>query len=482
MGTKFSAAAVIIIFLSSLLLQLVYYTSYGFVRIGLKKFKLDEKNRIAARLTTQILDSQTDHRIDTLLKNYINVQYYGEISIGTPPQKFTVAFDTGSSDMWISSSTCSLSRFFYARCSRTSKRNKYYARRSRTYKKNETFAKMIHYYGLGLIGGHFSQDNVLVGGLTIKNQDFTEATILSGFEFSKFDGILGLGFRVLADDVVPVWYNMMKQGMIRNPVFSFWLNRNTKEEEGGELVFGGIDSRNYKGNHTYVPMTHKGSWQFDMSDVSINGQSIGVCRFGCSAIANLGTSLLSGPTDVINMINHEIGVTGVVINHECKSIVEKYGETILNKIIKKKDKKICFQIGLCPHIDIDMCSTCEMIVAWMESQEVTMEAKNKILNYVNKLCDSLPRPSQPTSAVDCSRISSMPIVSFLIGYRNFTLTSKEYILKIGEGDAEECRSGFISINVFPLKGPFWVLGDIFMARYHTVFDYGRSRIGFAVAA
>ncbi|XP_047332421.1 aspartic proteinase A1-like [Impatiens glandulifera] len=490
MGTKFRAA-VIFLFLSSILLQLVFSESNnGFVRIGLKKFKLDKNNMIPARLNPQLLDSQNAGGI-VKLKNFINVQYYGEISIGTPPQKFTVLFDTGSSNLWIPSSRrcyLSVSLIIY---------HSYKSRRSTTYKKNGTSAKIR--YGSGSIAGKFSQDNVLVGGLTIKNQDFIEATRLSGFVFSKFDGVLGLGFPELAEeDAVPVWYNMMNQGLIRNPVFSFWLNRNAKEEEGGELMFGGIDPKHHKGNHTYVPVTHEGYWQFDMSNVSINGQSIGVCRSGCSAVVDSGSSLLLGPTAVITMINHEIGITGTVVSHECKSIVEEYGQTIL-KMLLREVKKICSLIRLCPvngtkHIEknnngrksdvfaIGMCSTCEMIVVWMESQLARNQTKIDILNYVNKLCVSLPRPSQISSFVDCSQISSMPKVSFLIGDRNFILSSKEYIIKFGEGDAQECTSGFISRDVSPPYGPFWVLGDIFMGRYHTVFDYGSSIVGFADAA
>ena len=54
---------------------------------------------------------------------------------------------------------------------------------------------------------------------------------------------------------------MVNQGLVQDPVFSFWLNRKADEEEGGELVFGGVDPNHFKGEHTYVPVTQKGYWQ-----------------------------------------------------------------------------------------------------------------------------------------------------------------------------------------------------------------------------
>ncbi|XP_042471636.1 aspartic proteinase A1-like [Zingiber officinale] len=72
----------------------------------------------------------------------MNVQYFGEIGIGTPPQKFTVIFDTGSSNLWVPSSQCyfSLACYFHP---------KYKSELSSTYQRNGKSAS-IH-YGTGVI-------------------------------------------------------------------------------------------------------------------------------------------------------------------------------------------------------------------------------------------------------------------------------------------------------------------------------------------
>ncbi|KAK1368337.1 Aspartic proteinase [Heracleum sosnowskyi] len=514
MGTEMKTIGVALFF-SFLLFPLVFSESKdGLVRIGLKKMKYDQNNRLASRLDPKVRESlkasiNKYHLGSTLgdseetdivaLKNYMDAQYFGDIGVGTPPQKFTVIFDTGSSNLWVPSAKCyfSVACFFHS---------KYKASQSNTYKKNGTSAAIQ--YGSGAISGYFSQDNVKVGDLVVKNQDFIEATKEPGVTFvaAKFDGILGLGFQEISvGHSVPVWYNMVKQGLVKEPVFSFWLNRNPQADEGGEIVFGGVDPKHFTGKHTYVPVTRKGYWQFDMGEVLIDGKETGFCEKECSAIADSGTSLLAGPTSVITMINHAIGASGVV-SKECKAVVQQYGRTIMDLLSSGvQPKKICSQIGLCTFDgtrgvsmgiesvvnersgrssglgDPAMCSACEMTVVWMRHQLRQNQTQERILNYVDELCDRLPSP-MGESGVDCAMISSMPSVSFSIGGKNFPLPAEQYILKVGEGAAAQCISGFTAMDIPPPLGPLWILGDVFMGHYHTVFDHGNARVGFAKAA
>ncbi|KAI4378272.1 hypothetical protein MLD38_015772 [Melastoma candidum] len=503
------------IFLVALLLPSTFSSSNdGIIRIGLTKRKLDQVNHVAGKINSKdgtafkgpvrkyylqngLGDTQD---IDIVsLKNYMDAQYFGEIGIGTPSQKFTVIFDTGSSNLWVPSSKCYLSVACYFH-------SKYKSSESSTYNKNGKAAE-IH-YGTGAISGFFSQDHVKVGDFVVRKQDFIEATREPSITFlaAKFDGILGLGFQEISvGDSVPVWYNMVNQGLIKEPVFSFWLNRNTDGEEGGEIVFGGVDSSHYKGKHTYVPITQKGYWQFDMGEVLIGNETTGFCGSGCAAIADSGTSLLAGPTTIITEINHAIGAAGVV-SQECKAVVAEYGQTILDMLLAQtQPQKICSQIGFCTFdgsrgvgmgiesvVDksVDkssdgfrdgMCSACEMAVVWMQNQIRKNQTQEQIMNYVNQLCEKIPSP-MGESVVECESLSSMPRVSFSIGGRVFDLAPEQYVLKVGEGGAAQCISGFTALDVPPPRGPLWILGDIFMGRYHTVFDYGNMRVGFADAA
>ncbi|CAN6358470.1 unnamed protein product [Urochloa humidicola] len=469
----------------------------GLLRVSLNKNRLDREALTAAKVARQ----QDSRRLGSAnggdeipLVDYLNTQYFGVVGIGTPPQNFTVIFDTGSSNLWIPSSKCyfSIACYFHHR---------YKSSKSSTYKADGETCKIS--YGSGSIVGFFSKDNVLVGDLVVKGQKFIETTREPSISFilGKFDGILGLGYpEISVGKAPPIWQSMQEQKLLADNVFSFWLNRNPDASSGGELVFGGVDPKRFKGNHTYVPVSRKGYWQFNMGDLLIDGQSTGFCAKGCAAIADSGTSLLAGPTAVVAQVNHAIGAEGI-LSTECKEVVSQYGEMILNLLIAQTEpQKVCSQIGLCmfdgshsvsegiesvvgeENLGSDaMCSVCEMAVVWIENQLRQNKTKELILQYANQLCERLPSPNGE-STVSCNQISKMPNLAFTIADKTFTLTPEQYIVKLEQGGQTVCISGFMAFDIPPPRGPLWILGDVFMGAYHTVFDFGKDRIGFAKSA
>lgn len=193
--------------------------------------------------------------------------------------------------------------------------------KSSTFSKNGT--EFALQYGTGSLTGYISKDNVQMGDMTVTGQLFGEAIKEPGITFvsAKFDGILGMGFPTIAvTGATPVFNNMMDQGLVDEPVFAFWLNRQLNAEKGGELTLGGTDPDHYRGNITWAPVTLSAYWEFSMDGLVFGGDEL--CPGGCNAIADTGTSLMTGPTQLVNKIVAKIGgksMSGVTIV-DCNTI------------------------------------------------------------------------------------------------------------------------------------------------------------------
>ncbi|KAH7843723.1 hypothetical protein Vadar_020075 [Vaccinium darrowii] len=465
----------------------------GLVRIGLKRRNLELNSINAARITKgqviySIVKGDASSNIDYLkddivyLRDYLGTQYYGEIGIGSPPQQFTVVFYTGSSNLWVPSSKCHFSIACYIH-------SKYRARLSSTYTKigfmfgSDIGVSCKIHYGSESIYGFFSQDNVRVGDVVIKEQVFAEATRegLLMFLLSQSDGILRLGFQNMSvGKVKPEWYNMVQQGLVTWQVFSIWLNRDPKSEVGGEIVFGGVDWRHFSGDHTFVPIAQSGYWQDQLYVSSHLKRKL----FCFPSFSNLSLPTLF--QTMITQINHAIGAEGVV-SLACKKVVSNYRDLIWELLISGlQPGNVCIDIGLylynqslhksatietmvdiansqgLPDDENALCTFCEMTVFWLQ------------------LCERLPNPRRK-QFINCDNIANMPYVSSVIGNKSFPLSPEQYTIKVVEGCSTICLSGFVALDVPRTNGPLWemILGDLFLGAYHTIFDFGNLKVGFA---
>ena len=224
------------------------------------------------------------------ISNFENAQYYGPITIGTPPQHFKVIFDTGSSNLWVPGPKPSIIGH-----------ERYHSEDSSTYKANGTTFAIR--YGSGKLEGVIDTDVVSIAGLNM-TINFGEATKMPGitWDVAKFDGICGMGWPSIAvDHITPPFFSLLAQRKIQTGTFAFYL---TSDGSKGELAIGGSNPDHHEGAFSYVPVAKKGYWQLKGDDVSFNGKSIDT---NIHAVMDSGTSLLAFPKKIAKDINAQLG-------------------------------------------------------------------------------------------------------------------------------------------------------------------------------
>lgn len=339
--------------------------------------------------TDDSLPDSASSFLETSLVNHKNTQYVGDVQIGTsdPPQNLGLIFDTGSANMWVYGSNCSSSV--------CQMHNTYNHERSSSFRANGT--SMYIKYGSGSILGTLSVDSLSFGNIAIPDQKFGEVHKTKGdaFMWGKYDGIIGLAFPALAiDGCTPVFDNLMQKQLINAHYFSFYFS---KEAGGPGAVFmlGGADASYQASPFIFHDVVTSSYWEISMQDIMINGQPQGFCRDQlCKVAIDTGTSLITGPSDAIDVMASLIQVD-----------------------------PDCDNPGL-PSIDFVMSGTC------------------------------------------------------------YPMISEDYILKFQSGEQTKCMAGFRPLNIPPPRGPIWIMGDVFLRVYYTVFDRSGPngpRVGLAKA-
>lgn len=355
------------------------------------------------------------------VNDYDDLEYLGNITIGTPGQQFVVVLDTGSSNLWIPDTTCgqggssdcpsycSDADFCQFLCdpsccnsmkgvkSNCDGKHKFDSSKSSTYVKNGQ--SWTIQYGSGDANGFLGQDTVTFvgqsGNLAIPKTVFGQAQqISSDFANDPTDGILGLAFTSLAvDGVVPPLILANQQGLLDKPLFTVHLQHDgaVNGNVGGVFTYGAIDTTNCGPIIAYQKLSSATYWQFKMKSISLGSASF---NSGWDVISDTGTSLLAAPTNIADSIAKAAGA----------QFDEQYQSYL----------------------------------------------------------------------VSCS--ASVPDMKLVIGANTYTIPGAKLVDDVGLGNGQ-CMFGIFGMDIG--MGLSFILGDPFIESYCNIFDFGNNRIGFA---
>ncbi|OZJ02908.1 hypothetical protein BZG36_04933 [Bifiguratus adelaidae] len=79
--------------------------------------------------------------------------------------------------------------------------------------------------------------------------------------------------------------------------------------------------------------------------------------------------------------------------------------------------------------------------------------------------------------LDCDKVASLPQFCLTFNGKDFCMDPQDYILNV----QNQCISGFMGMDIPEPAGPLWIVGDVFLRKFYTVYDLGKDRVGFAEA-
>ena len=274
-------------------------------RIPLRKQELTMDNLIGYKqqlllgAPSKFLSSGLDDSVP--VKDYMNTQYFVDVSVGTPAQTFTVIPDTGSSNLWIYSSTCKSVICRY--------HGTYDATKSSTYRKGGNDFSIS--YGSGDIKGFESEDVATLGAATA-SMGFGEISSVSGIAFyaSQMSGILGLAYNTISVNNLDTFVNLSDQ---TDKSFAFYLNLDTEQSY---MTIPGFDEEAMNGqDFQFHNVVEKKYFSLNLTGLKQGETAIDAGRY--KAVIDSGTSVLVGPTKLVDQLNN-----GIKVKLNCQGIEE----------------------------------------------------------------------------------------------------------------------------------------------------------------
>ncbi|CAK7211109.1 hypothetical protein SCUCBS95973_001019 [Sporothrix curviconia] len=437
-----------------LLLASATYEAAAF-KVPLRKAARDNSapsvHRHAAR--SKMLAKRADGAgVDVPLSDWIgtvDLQWYGEISVGTPPQSLTVLFDTGSSTLLLPAANCngctSQGRYDASKSSTTGLVANAAPRYNVSFDTGGTNvpSKLTSNAFVG-ISGELATDVVTFAhasdsaDMTVEKQAFLALDdVTADFDLGPIDGILGLppssnGAELtsiggsssdITQDPMPYLWQLNATGKLANGVvFTVVLGEgNSGTDDGGVLTLGAADSSLVKGGaagFTYEP------WIDKFASVGA-GWAVEQTGFSLSAKINGGSSQISESTPSYAILD-----TGTAF-------------------IQAPDNQ-----------------TAANIYASISSEIVPIDT----VGSWGASCDTMEK---------LAALGDDLSITFRFGSINATLPAINFNQGAYPGLDNICQAAILSPAApFNFGAPTWLMGSPLLKQYVTVYDAEQGRIGF----
>ncbi|KAI8840098.1 aspartic peptidase domain-containing protein [Chytriomyces cf. hyalinus JEL632] len=354
--------------------------------------------------------------------------YYIDISIGTPPQKVRVTTDTGSNQLWVGSARCNAA----AKCQdKPSFLNESLSETFKNMVPKMPPAKIV--YGKGSVSGFVATDSIQLGKVTLPNQQFVlveqQDSPMQQLVNKSSNGIMGLSFVGGLEPVMfssknrganskTLVHSMIAAGLLAQPMFSMWLG------------YSGSDKVKWNG---------------------------GEITFG-----GLNPKRFIGDVEYFPVT---------------RNVTKGYYWSLAIGGVEVQNTKI---------------STAGSLYGIIDSGSSFINVDKSTFNRILPLLQR--GSSQPTGAqfdpgsrltqIPCEKVQYLP--SFSILFQNsrtrFTIDGSSLaVRKILNGEPV-CVLGIVPGAFESPAGSVWIIGDVFLREYYTVYDFSQGgRVGFAMA-
>ncbi|CAI5760057.1 unnamed protein product [Candida verbasci] len=205
--------------------------------------------------------------VDYDLQN-IQTEYLIELTVGSDYQHFSVALDTGSSDLWIPTPDAVCTNDICLAY------GSFDPRTSTSYTDLNTVIKDYYVDGTFAFGDYGKDDVHLPGGNTLNQFQFGSMNNISG----NVHGLLGIDFPIFESTSYQsgeIYNNfpmaLKAQNIIDQVSYSLYLNQ--LDAETGSIIFSGIDKAKYTGDLVVLNISTN-DVSVKTNDLVLNGQSL----------------------------------------------------------------------------------------------------------------------------------------------------------------------------------------------------------------